>query len=709
MKRNLLLLLMSAVILFFTSCSKDDDSADVADLKKQVEELKALLDSQTTITDVSFEGSEMVLTFSNGAVVKTEAPTTVIPYIGDNGNWWVNGKDLGTKAEAEMPSIGHNGNWWIDDTDTGVKAQGANGQDGTNGKDGVDGTNGTNGKDGVDGTDGTGIATVEYDPSTAILTIVLTDGTKFEYVLFNEDGVQGNKIGDLNGKYLLKGITNGDMPFADFVYNQLNQLTDITYFTSVFNAAVKNYSLHRTFNADNKLESQAVTEFATIEKAVPVGWYFPNEKSGIKLSPQEAFDELFPTGLTYYSKTPEEFFSDYKTLVNKRLIRGQYLYDIERNHYWNGEEELFELFIRKFLIRKDDSKKFGFSEINNQKCIWTSYFRDWKYEHEGVIAWGDYYPSTSCFNSEDIEIDSNGNFNLSGSEVEYDFYNYCHLLVKDNSSSVDEKDGNRLKDYITVNNSEVEYFEEVTDSYKFLLREYDVYKPGDEIQRATFAYSYDGEDQTGRYDGQDVYTIKVVDDKIDQVVYYNNEETIELLKLNYTNSQLTSISSPYYEADDVVKMIYDAEGNPTEYQVNSKDLAGKGMDEALARLGLAYMSEVYDEDLGRVVERYTFPDKYTPLLKVKYDYTMKNFMNHSVTAVNPLFAVFNQQNAFRELIWAGHGSCFIADYLDFNEGGYPTKFKGYLQMSPFEDELGELPVNGAIATTYKLSYQKIEE
>jgi len=84
-------------------------------------------------------------------------------------------------------------------------------------------------------------------------------------------------------------------------------------------------------------------------------------------------------------------------------------------------------------------------------------------------------------------------------------------------------------------------------------------------------------------------------------------------------------------------------------------------------------------------------------------------MNHSVTAVNPLFTVFNQQNAFQELIWAGHGSCFIAEYLDFNEGGYPTKFKGYLHMSPFEDELGELPVNGAIATTYKLSYQKIEE
>lgn len=697
MKRKLLLLLMSAFILFFASCSKDDDSADLADLKKQVEELKALLDSQTTITDVSFEGSEMVLTFSNGAVVKTEAPTTVMPYIGDNGNWWVNGKDLGTKAEAEMPSIGDNGNWWIGDTDTGVKAQGANGQDGTNGN------------DGVDGTDGTGIATVEYDATTAILTIVLTDGTEFEYVLFNEDGVQGNKIGDLNGKYLLKGITNGDMPFADFVYNQLNQLTDINYYTSVFNAAVKNYSLHRTFNADNKLESQAITEFATIEKAVPVGEVFPNIKYGIALTPQEAFEELFPNGLINYSKTPEEFFSAYRTYTYSGLIKGHYCYQIEKNHYWNGEEELVELFIRKYLIRNDDSKKFGFSEMGAQKCIWMPYFYEWDYESEGVMAWSDYYESTSCYNAQDIAIDNNGYFNLTGSEVGCYFYNYCHLLIENSSSSVDEKDGNRLKDYITVNNGEVENPEGITGNYKFLFREYDVYKPGDEIQRATFAYSYDGANQTGRFDGQDVYTIKVADDKIDQVICYNNEETIELLKLNYTNSKLTSISSPYYNVDDVVKVIYDAEGNPSEYQVNSKDLAGKGMDEALARLGLAYMSEVYNEDLGRVVERYTFPAEYTPLLKVKYDYTMKNFMNHSVTAVNPLFTVFNQQNAFQELIWAGHGSCFIAEYLDFNEGGYPTKFKGYLQMSPFEDELSEMPVNGAIATTYKLSYQKIEE
>ncbi|MBI9061032.1 MAG: hypothetical protein JEZ14_03550 [Marinilabiliaceae bacterium] len=580
----------------------------------------------------------------------------------------------------------------IGDTDTGVKAQGANGQDGTNGKDGVDGTDGTNGKDGVDGTDGTGIATVEYDANTAILTIILTDGTKFEYVLFNEDGLQGNKIGDLNGKYLLKGITNGDMPFADFVYNQLNQLTDITYYTNVLNAAVKNYSLHRTFNDDNKLESQAITEYATIEKAVPTEEFCPNGSiDGIDVAYKEAFMILYPSGNSgYTADEAEEFFSKCRNTGINSLIKDHYLYQIE---YGN---------VMKYLIKQDNTKTKGIITYKGQKYACTSYYSEWDNEwaslmgKEGVLA-------------DDISIGSNGSIVLNGQETCYECYGIYHPVVEYGTQQEDELKGNHLKDFIAVKSNEVENPEGITGNYKFLFREYDVYKPGDEIQRATFAYSYDGADQTGRFDGQDVYTIKVNDDKIDKVICYNNEKTIELLKLNYTNSKLTSISSPYYKVDNVVKVIYDAKGNPTEYLVNSKDLAGKGMDEELAALGLAYMSVVYDEDLGRVVERYTFPDKHTPLLKVKYDYAMKNFMNHSVTAGNPLFTVFNQQNAFQELSWAGHGSCFIAKYLDFNEGGYPTKFKGYLQISPFEDELGELPVNGAIATTYKLSYQKIEE
>ena len=52
---------------------------------------------------------------------------------------------------ADMPYIGENGNWWVGDMDTGVQAQGPQGEQGIPGKDGL---NGTDGKDGIDGKDG---------------------------------------------------------------------------------------------------------------------------------------------------------------------------------------------------------------------------------------------------------------------------------------------------------------------------------------------------------------------------------------------------------------------------------------------------------------------------------------------------------------------------------------------------------------------------
>ena len=60
----------------------------------------------------------------------------VTPNIGENGNWWVGGKDTGVPAQGEdgnnglTPNIGQNGNWWIGDEDTGVPAQGEDGNNG---------------------------------------------------------------------------------------------------------------------------------------------------------------------------------------------------------------------------------------------------------------------------------------------------------------------------------------------------------------------------------------------------------------------------------------------------------------------------------------------------------------------------------------------------------------------------------------------------
>lgn len=54
----------------------------------------------------------------------------VAPFIGSNGNWWIDNRDTGIPASGKSPIIGENGNWWIFDpalneyADTGVTAYG---------------------------------------------------------------------------------------------------------------------------------------------------------------------------------------------------------------------------------------------------------------------------------------------------------------------------------------------------------------------------------------------------------------------------------------------------------------------------------------------------------------------------------------------------------------------------------------------------------
>lgn len=54
----------------------------------------------------------------------------VAPFIGSNGNWWIDNRDTGIPASGKSPIIGENGNWWVFDpalneyADTGTTAYG---------------------------------------------------------------------------------------------------------------------------------------------------------------------------------------------------------------------------------------------------------------------------------------------------------------------------------------------------------------------------------------------------------------------------------------------------------------------------------------------------------------------------------------------------------------------------------------------------------
>lgn len=52
------------------------------------------------------------------------------PYVGGNGNWFVEGRDTLVHAQGEQgytPYVGENLNWWISGEDTGILARGTNG------------------------------------------------------------------------------------------------------------------------------------------------------------------------------------------------------------------------------------------------------------------------------------------------------------------------------------------------------------------------------------------------------------------------------------------------------------------------------------------------------------------------------------------------------------------------------------------------------
>ena len=147
------------------------------------------------------------------------------PYIGENGNWFVNNKDTGVPAtgpagqngadgadgvngqdgaDGNSPTIGENGNWWLGNTDTGIPATGAAGENGTNGETPFIGQNGNWWIGDVD----TGIPAEGKTPE-------ITIGSNGNWYINGEDtglpskGEDGSKIEIRGGYWYIDGINTG--------------------------------------------------------------------------------------------------------------------------------------------------------------------------------------------------------------------------------------------------------------------------------------------------------------------------------------------------------------------------------------------------------------------------------------------------------------------------------------------------------------------
>ena len=147
MRKKYLSALLFGALLFasagtFTSCKDYDDDINnlqtqINDVKAAVTELQAKVESGKYVTDVSKEGDGIKITWNDNSssVIETikGADGTVVT-MGENGNWFIDGKDTGVSYKAEQSESGVNGHdaqisedgyWMVWDAEAGeyVKTQ----------------------------------------------------------------------------------------------------------------------------------------------------------------------------------------------------------------------------------------------------------------------------------------------------------------------------------------------------------------------------------------------------------------------------------------------------------------------------------------------------------------------------------------------------------------------------------------------------------
>lgn len=249
---------ISAALVGAVSCQKDF-APDIESLNKKVAELtQKLTDLQTKID--AGEVVTNVTTTAGGITVTTNKGTYNITNgkDGKDGKDGTNGTDGKDGKDGSVVTIGDNGNWFIDGKDTGLAAAG---------KDGKDGKDGENGKDGKDGQNG------EYyvpNTETGFFTKYTWDATKGEYVA-SETTISFLKPGAItavwdkeNNQLVFKGIEGKD-PYTISLLAEVKSLVFMpnTYIDGVEALIFDNF--HYWPNVIRKGTKDSGNEYAVID------------------------------------------------------------------------------------------------------------------------------------------------------------------------------------------------------------------------------------------------------------------------------------------------------------------------------------------------------------------------------------------------------------------------------------------------------------
>ena len=155
--------------------------------------------SVTSIELTSSEGNidTYTITYSDGTTSTFKVTNGQDGATGEQGIQGEPGKD----GHTPTITIGENGNWFVDGKDTNIKAQGPEGPIGPQGPQGPQGEQGPEGKPGQDGEDGRSIFSIKLTSSEGNIdtyTITYSDGTTSTFTITNgqngatgEQGIQG--------------------------------------------------------------------------------------------------------------------------------------------------------------------------------------------------------------------------------------------------------------------------------------------------------------------------------------------------------------------------------------------------------------------------------------------------------------------------------------------------------------------------------------
>jgi len=122
------------LIVLFLSCERIS-AIDVSKERALLQEMlmQSFYSDNITCTSILQGNDSYTLQFSNGNSIGIHSSVIPLVYIGNNGNWFLYGKDIGRSAydyQTSIPSVEIiQGYWYIDDNNTGVEVIGQDSKD----------------------------------------------------------------------------------------------------------------------------------------------------------------------------------------------------------------------------------------------------------------------------------------------------------------------------------------------------------------------------------------------------------------------------------------------------------------------------------------------------------------------------------------------------------------------------------------------------